>query len=289
MKRRWTLCEWLEEWFEVYKKPNLSANSLRNIGQVLRLYIPDELKGRKLTDISAHDVEKLLAAIPYPRSRVYARQVLFSAFDKAFKLDFVSRNIMLAVERVRYRKQHGKSLTMEEQRFFMERLETSRYKWLMLFYMLTGVRRTEALTLEWQDINPEERLIHIKGTKTEGSDREILLTEEVAEVLEGQRKQNDREKEARKRGRYHWAPESIVFPFAAQQVSREFKKLCPNHHLHELRHTYITRCAESGVNITVCQQLVGHATADMTLNVYTHVMDEFKRKEAAKFRLFPKL
>ena len=51
MKRRWTLCEWLEEWFEVYKKPNLSANSLRNIGQVLRLYIPDELKGRKLTDI----------------------------------------------------------------------------------------------------------------------------------------------------------------------------------------------------------------------------------------------
>ena len=33
MKRRWTLGEWLEEWFEVYKKPNLSANSLRNIGQ----------------------------------------------------------------------------------------------------------------------------------------------------------------------------------------------------------------------------------------------------------------
>lgn len=146
MKRRWTLCEWLEEWFEVYKKPNLSANSLRNIGQVLRLYIPDELERAEIERIiSAHDVEKLLAAIPYPRSRVYARQVLFSAFDKAFKLDFVSRNIMLAVERVRYRKQHGKSLTMEEQRFFMERLETSRYKWLMLFYMLTGVRRTERL------------------------------------------------------------------------------------------------------------------------------------------------
>lgn len=26
---------------------------------------------------------------------------------------------------------------------------------------------------------------------------------------------------------------------------------------------------------------------DMTINVYTHVMDEFKRKEAAKFSLFP--
>lgn len=55
----------------------------------------------------------------------------------------------------------------------------------------------------------------------------------------------------------------------------------------ELRHTFITRCAESGVNVNVCQQLVGHASADMTINVYTHVMDEFKRKEAAKFSLFP--
>ena len=41
------------------------------------------------------------------------------------------------------------------------------------------------------------------------------------------------------------------------------------------------------INVNVCQQLVGHASADMTINVYTHVMDEFKRKEAAKFSLFP--
>lgn len=87
---------------------------------------------------------------------------------------------------------------------------------------------------------------------------------------------------------YHKAPESIVFPFAAQQTSREFKKLCGGHHLHELRHTFITRCCESGVNPSVCQQLVGHATGDMIMNVYMHVMDEFKRKEAAKFTLFPK-
>jgi integrase len=39
--------------------------------------------------------------------------------------------------------------------------------------------------------------------------------------------------------------------------------------------------------MTVCQQLVGHSTADMTLNVYTHVMDEFKRKEAKKYTIYP--
>ena len=50
----------------------------------------------------------------------------------------------------------------------------------------------------------------------------------------------------------------------------------------------LTRCCESGVNPSVCQQLVGHATGDMIMNVYMHVMDEFKRREAAKFTLFPK-
>lgn len=284
----YTLGEWLDEWYEVYKKPNLKPYSLRNIEQVLRLYVPTELKKKPLSELRAHEIEKVLSKIPFPREKVYARQVLFSALRKAERLDFIPRNIMEAVDPVKYKKQKSKSLTIEEQREFMEKLERSRYRWLMLFYLLTGVRRCEALTIEWQDVDYGEKLIHIKGTKTAGSERDILLTEDVAAVLEEQRKQNAREREARKRGQYHKAPESIVFPFAAQQVSREFKKLCPNHHLHELRHTFITRCAESGVNINVCQQLVGHATADMTLNVYTHVMDEFKRKEAAKFTLFPK-
>ena len=109
------------------------------------------------------------------------------------------------------------------------------------------------------------------------SARNILLTDEVETILNGQKKQNE---ERGIKGRR-------VFPYSAQQASRHFKTLCPNHHLHELRHTFITRCAESGVNVNVCQQLVGHASADMTINVYTHVMDEFKRKEAAKFSLFP--
>lgn len=283
----YTLGEWLDEWYEIYKKPKLKPYSLRNIEQVLRLYVPAELKEKSLSELRAHDIEKALAKVPFPRMRVYSRQVLFSALRKAQKLDFVSRNVIEAVDPVKYKKQKSKSLSIAEQREFMEKLEKSRYRWLMLFYLLTGVRRSEALSIEWQDVDYENGVIHIHGTKTAGSERDILLTEDIAAVLEEQRKQNEREKEARKRGRYHQAPESIVFPFSAQQVSREFKRLCPNHHLHELRHTFITRCAESGVNVTVCQQLVGHATADMTLNVYTHVMDEFKRKEAAKYKLFP--
>ena len=40
---------------------------------------------------------------------------------------------------------------------------------------------------------------------------------------------------------------------------------------HQLRHTYITRLCESGMNVKQIQYLAGHATISMTLNIYAHV------------------
>lgn len=286
--KKWTLGAWLIEWYNIYKKPNLSEYSLRNIEQMIRLHIPESLKRLPLEKLEAFEIEKALAPLGKTRTGVYARQVLFSALAKAWRLGLTKNNVMDGVDKIRYRKQHGKALTLTEQKEFLLALEGSRYKWLMLFYLHTGARRAEALAITWQDIDQEGKLIRIPGTKTEGSDRLIPLTDEVAEILEEQRKQNDKERTARLQGKVHRAPDCIVFPFALEQTSRAFKKLCPSHHLHDLRHTFITRCAESGVNVTVCQQIVGHSTADMSLNVYTHVMDNFKRKELEKFTINPK-
>lgn len=287
--REWTLGEWLGEWYRIYKEPNLAAYSLRNIEQMIRLHIPDSLKALPLSELSAFEIEKELVKLGRTRTGVYARQVLFSALSKAARLGFVSHNVMEGVEKIRYRKQRGKALTLTEQQAFLQALEKSRYKWVMLFYLHTGARRAEALSLKAADVDYIGKTIRIRGTKTEESDRFIPLTEEVAAIIEGQRRQNKKERKDRKAGKYHQAPDDVIFPFVKEQTSKAFKKLCPNHHLHDLRHTFITRCAESGVNVTVCQQIVGHSTADMTLNVYTHVMDEFKRKELEKFTINPKL
>lgn len=283
MARSITFGQWLYNWFEVYKKPNLSANSVRNIEQMIRLHTPEWLKETAISKITPFDVDKALSEIPAGRTRVYVRQVWFSAFKKAYKLGYVVRNVMELADPVKYKKKRGKALTMAEQYNFLEAIRGTRYEWVMLFYLNTGVRRAEALTLEWGDIDYDSGLILIKGTKTADSCRHILLTDTVRQILERQRAQNA---VYMKRKGYNYPPER-VFPFNMSVLSRTFKRYCPNHHLHELRHTFVTRCAECGVNINVCQQLVGHSTADMTIGVYTHVFDEFKRREALKFTLFP--
>ena len=273
-----TLGEWLSFWFETYKKPHLKKYSVRNIEQIIRLHTPLWLKQIPIQSITIFDIDRALSLIPLGRTRVYARQVWHSAFHKAESLGIINRNVLLLTDRIKYKKKVSRALTIEEQNQFLQRLEDSPYKWLFLFYLHTGVRRNEALTLEWKDIKDKDGVILIKGTKTDASHRFIVLTDVVRDIL------FERLKQAKKQGSIG----SRVFPYRCDFVSKQFKKLCPEHHLHDLRHTFITRCAECGMNVNVCQQIVGHSSVDMTLNVYTHVVDDFKRKEMAKFTLFPK-
>ena len=278
-----TFGEWLNVWFEIYKKPNLKPYSIRNIEQMIRIHTPEWLKEMDIKKIKVFHLDKALSIIPNSRTRVYTRQVWNNAFLKALKFEIVNKNVVELTEKANYVKKHGSALTMVEQVEFFERIRGTRYEWLMLFYIYSGVRRSEALSIRWEDIREDEQLILIRGTKTEGSFRYIVLTKALKNILIEQKRQNMREVGTRLESKN---PE-LVFSFSATGVSHHFREYCPNHHLHDLRHTYITRCAECGVNVNVCQQLVGHSTANMTLNVYTHVMDDFKRKEAMKYSVVP--
>ena len=51
---------------------------------------------------------------------------------------------------------------------------------------------------------------------------------------------------------------------------------------HSLRHTFGTRCIESGVSPVVVQRLMGHKDISVTLNTYTSVFDKYKEKELDK-------
>ena len=66
-------------------------------------------------------------------------------------------------------------------------------------------------------------------------------------------------------------------------LTQAMKRLMPEHHLHELRHTFITRCQECGVPREVVSVWAGHAADNtQTSKVYTHFSPEFMKREAQK-------
>ena len=66
-------------------------------------------------------------------------------------------------------------------------------------------------------------------------------------------------------------------------ISTRMKRLLPNHHPHELRHTFISRFKEAGVASEVVSIWAGHSlSGTITSTVYTHYSEEFQLKEAEK-------
>ena len=59
--------------------------------------------------------------------------------------------------------------------------------------------------------------------------------------------------------------------------------LLPRFSCHSLRHTFATRLCESGVNIKVIQDVLGHADFNTTMNVYTDATKDLKQREFKEF------
>ena len=54
---------------------------------------------------------------------------------------------------------------------------------------------------------------------------------------------------------------------------------------HTFRHTFATRCFEAGIQPKVVQKYLGHATLQMTMDLYTHVTDELAQEDIEKISL----
>lgn len=69
----------------------------------------------------------------------------------------------------------------------------------------------------------------------------------------------------------------------SRALTQAMKRLMPAHHLHELRHTFVTRAQECGVPREAVSVWAGHAADEtQTTKVYTHFSKEFMLQEGRK-------
>lgn len=73
----------------------------------------------------------------------------------------------------------------------------------------------------------------------------------------------------------------IIRDCNGMQLEKKEKEsvLLPPFSCHSLRHTFTTRMVESGVNVKVVQEVLGHKDVSTTLDIYTDVTRELARRE----------
>ena len=158
--------------------------------------------------------------------------------------------------------------------------------------------------------NGEKRMMLVTP-KTVNSIREIPFLGEMEEILKAQRKkQNKLKEELGSRWRSTDDLKDLVFttgmgsPCVRYVVEKEIKKALKrmrekegvlavqenrepreirDFHPHSLRHTFATRCFEKKMEPKVVQRLMGHSSISITLNIYTHVLDNIMEEEIKKF------
>ena len=92
-------------------------------------------------------------------------------------------------------------------------------------------------------------------------------------------------------------PDDLVFTdnagkhYAIVTFYKNFKKIAasigrPDARPHDLRHTAATVAIASGADVKSVQDLLGHATASFTLNVYAHTSEQMMKDTAARMQSY---
>ena len=266
MNKNITYGQWLITWLNLYKKPFIA--SWKAIQSKINLHIPRYIKESKFSLLNVVDIQKALNNVKGSRTRLDIYDIYHGSLDMAFKVGLTSTNLSSLLVKPKHDRKNGSALTKNELQDFLEIIKHNRCRYYFEFLLLTGVRRNEGLSVTWEDIDFSNKLIHIRGTKTKKSDRFIPLFSELYPLLDSL---------PVKKGK--------IFHHKSDYVTKNFKKCCPNHKLHDLRHTFATRCLECGIVINVVSLWLGHSRLETTSLIYTHILPDFVRSESEKFKL----
>lgn len=302
------LSDWLDFWYQSYKKPNLRPNTQMSYERRIYQHIIPALGGTQLDKLTTNDIQQFYAKLKQGgrliRAEIYGEGLsdqtvrgihttLHAVLDKAVAEKLIFRNPADGCRLPPARAREMQVLAPEEiQRLLIQAKEDGCFE-LLLLELSTGLRRGEICALQWDDLNFRTgelrvvRQVHrVKGElvvsppKTKAGNRSVLLPTPVLSILQ----------EYRKTTLSRWMfpsplkDDSPRDPAAVRrwlQITLE-RAGCKKIRFHDLRHTFVSASLEHGMDIKTLSTIIGHVSSSTTLNVYAHITDEMRRKAAAK-------
>ncbi len=236
--------------------------------------------------------------------RRQVHEVFRAALQQAVRWEWLDRNPVLAVKPPVKATKEIAVPTVEQLRVLLDEGGRRHEYWRSLISIaaITGLRRGELCGLRFSDYDGRVLTvrrnvtytpatgIHIGETTTKRV-RRVWLDDAGCGLIEG-RMHFVREKAVQ--GGFELAADPYLFSFEPDAgvpafpdaISRHFRTIADKHgwrelHFHSLRHFTATQLIAAGVDVRTVSGRLGHSTPTVTLNVYSHVIDEREREAAA--------
>ena len=303
---------WLDEWLDVYVKPNVKLSTYGSYERQIRLHIKPEIGRIKLKDLTANTLQKLLNKKRNEGLSASSVRGVFKviscAYKEAYKNNYVKRNICDLVTLPKEQQREMRVFTLVEQQALQDALKGER---LGIGVLLSLMRIGEILGLKFSDIDFKECTITVRRSlnrltlydnsekktdivisepKTSNSNRVIPLQEFLIPLLKEHKQMLAVEKK-RVCQLYNDNDFVICNEFGKCIEPRTYQVFFKNMlekakiettHFHTLRHTFATRALENGFDVKVLASVLGHANASTTLNKYVHALPDHKKQSMEK-------
>ena len=302
------LNEWGEEWLQ-YKKGYVKESTYANYLVLMKNQILPRLGMWEVEEINSKIVQEQITywtmcgrldgkgglALKTVKDIVIILKMCRRDYAKMYDCNMPALEVEYPVNK----KVSRLSVLSREQQEYLLRIIHKELEYESLGYALslyTGIRIGELCALQWEDIDMCNRAItiqktlqriYLKGKKGERGKTKITITSpkskkavRVIPISDALYTLFSRQYCKDKRAYLLTGTRKYMEPRLYRQHYERFldENKAEYIHFHGLRHTFATRCIESGADYKVVSELLGHASVNLTLNLYVHPCWEDKRR-----------
>ena len=310
-----TVSQWMEEWITDFCTNRVKPTTIASYSAVIKNHINPAIGAMEIQAVRGTHIQRIYNTMTNNgltgKTVKNAGAVLHKAFSVALKQGLLAANPCDAAELPKVVQKPIKPLTDEEIPRFLAAIDVHPFRNGYGLCLFAGLREGECLGLSWDNVDFENRRItvcqQLQKSKTEsglyyisastknGKTRVIAPPDIAFDYLREERR---RQSENRLRAGKAWSnPENLCFTnetgryILPEIFRRHFKMLVadigrPDARVHDLRHTAATVAIASGADIKSVQDLMGHATASFTLNVYAHTSERMKEDTASRVQSY---
>lgn len=311
-----TFKEFAQEWYNRRANSGKAQNTLKNYRLEMG-YAVEALGSMKLQAIKPAHIRKMLDNMategwtpkptkpnPHPKPRPYTQRTmkktlerLSSILQEAVRLEIIYRNPCEAVSvEAPPSEPIGRTLEPAEIEKLLRVTEEGKHPMALLFRLLLGcgLRKAEALALQWQDINLETAELsvtkgytgskaHFSKPKSKRSRRVVPIPSGLLARFRAKREGLGKDFTAEQiASSYVFGDMATGKPFHPTSPNTALHRIAAKHGLayfrcHDLRHTYGSLMLSRGVPVEVVSERMGHSSITITLNIYRHLL-EHERK-----------
>ena len=310
-----TVSSWLEEWLATYCANKVKDSTFRSYGMSIKTHINPAIGAIELQAVRGMHIQKLYNRMidngRSPKTVKNIAAILHKAFSVAIKQGLIFGNPCDGAEIPKVIQKEIAPLRDEEIPKFIAAIDGHPMGNAYALCLFAGLREGECMGLSWKQvdfkngritINQQLQKEKIKGGKyyiastTKNSKPRTI--EPPAIAFDYLRAERARQFENQLRAGEVWSnPDDLVFTnevgshYAISTFYNHFKRIAasigrPDARPHDLRHTAATVAIASGADIKSVQDLMGHATASFTLNVYAHTSDKMRKDTADRMQSY---